>query len=146
MDPTFKKQSKVYVAKKQPFKSRDRQNFGGDLQCYNSPAARARKLFKPSMDSAILLYEIEKKIFCFGLEVLRGHVTSGAVFAFFGLFFAALDANPVSQFFRSVFFETRLSSETLEPLIGFLPYLEPELCHKKQKVVKISTPAKENLG
>jgi len=28
------------------------------------------------------------------------------------------------------FFETMLSSESLEPLIGFLAYLEPKLCHK----------------
>jgi len=51
---------------------------------------------------------------------------------FFGLLYAAMDANPMSRFFRSsFFFKTRLSSESLEPLIGFLAYLEPKLCHKK---------------
>jgi len=45
-----------------------------------------------------------------------------------------------------VFVETRLSYESLEPLIGFLAYLDQKLCHKKQKVVKISTPTKGNLG
>ena len=38
--------------------------------------------------------------------------------------------------------ETRLSSETLEHLISFLEYLESELRHKDQKVVKISIPQK----
>jgi len=42
--------------------------------------------------------------------------------------------------------ETRLSSEYLEPLIGFLAYLESKLWHKKQKVVKISAPKNANLG
>ena len=45
-----------------------------------------------------------------------------------------------------VFLETWLSYEPLEPLIGFLAYLDPKLCHKKQKVVKISTPTNTNLG
>jgi len=43
-------------------------------------------------------------------------------------------------------FETRLSHESLEPLTDFLAYLEPKLWHKKQKVVKISTPANSSLG
>jgi len=43
-------------------------------------------------------------------------------------------------------FETRLPSESLEPLIGFLTYLEPKLCHRNQKVVKISIPSNTNLG
>jgi len=44
------------------------------------------------------------------------------------------------------FFETRLSSESSEPLIGFLAYLDPKLCHKNQKEVNISTPSNTNLG
>jgi len=40
------------------------------------------------------------------------------------------------------FLETRLSYESLEPLIDFLAYLDQKLCHKNQKVVKISTPTK----
>jgi len=31
-------------------------------------------------------------------------------------------------------------------LINFLAYLDQKLCHKNQKVVKISTPAKGNQG
>jgi len=46
--------------------------------------------------------------------------------------------------FAHVFVETRLLSESLEPLIDFLAYLDPKLCYKKQKVVKISTPTKGN--
>ena len=49
-------------------------------------------------------------------------------------------------FLLKFFVKTRLSSEFLEHFIGFLPYLEPKLCHKKQKVVTISTPTKGNLG
>jgi len=52
----------------------------------------------------------------------------------------------MSQFFRSSFFENRLSSEFLEPLIGFLAYLETKWWHKNQNVVKISTTTKGNLG
>ena len=44
------------------------------------------------------------------------------------------------------FVEARLSYESLEPLIDFLAYLDQKLCHKKQKVVKISTPLKGNQG
>jgi len=42
--------------------------------------------------------------------------------------------------------ETWLSHESLEPLIDFLAYLDQKLCHKNQKVVKISTPSKGNQG
>jgi len=44
------------------------------------------------------------------------------------------------------FYETRLSYEYSEPLIGFLAYLDEKLCHKNQKVVKNPTPKKENQG
>jgi len=75
----------------------------------------------------------------------------GVSFSFYwpslGLVYAALDANPMSQLLRSSFcLETRLSCETLEPLIDFLAYMDQTLCHKKQKVVKISTPTKGNQG
>jgi len=33
------------------------------------------------------------------------------------------------------FLETRLSYESLEPLIDFLAYLDKKLCHTNQKVV-----------
>jgi len=50
-----------------------------------------------------------------------------------------------ANIFVPVFLETRLSYESLEPLIGFLTYLDPKLCHKNQKVVKISNPTNTNL-
>jgi len=42
------------------------------LQRYNSPADWARKLFKPSTDSASLLVEIEKNFFVLGLWFYGG--------------------------------------------------------------------------
>jgi len=51
----------------------------------------------------------------------------GAILRFFGQIYLALGANPMSQFFGSGFFGTRLSSEPLEPLTGFLAYLESKL-------------------
>jgi len=41
---------------------------------------------------------------------------------------------------------SRLSYESLEPLIDFLAYLDQNVCHKNQKVDKISTPTKGNQG
>jgi len=79
------------------------------LQHYNSPADWARKLVKPSTESANLLVEIEKKIFRFGIVVLWGRTSQvGVLFSFFwprlSLVYVALDANPMSQLFRSSFF------------------------------------------
>jgi len=74
----------------------------------------------------------------------------GVSFSFYwpslGLVYAALDANPMGQLFRSCFLETRLSYESLEPLIDFLAYLDQTLCLTNQKVVKLSTPTKGNQG
>ena len=39
-----------------------------------------------------------------------------------------------------------LSYKSLEPLTGFLAYLDEKLCHKNQKVVKNPTPKKGNHG
>ena len=50
------------------------------------------------------------------------------------------------MFWPKYFYETRLSHEFLEPLVGFLAYLEEKLCHKKQKVVKNPNPKKGNQG
>jgi len=83
-------------------------NLTQGLQGYSSPADWARKLFKPSTDSASLLVEIEK-IFRFGFVVLWG-ITSqaGVSFSFYwpslGLVYAALDANPMSKLFHSSLF------------------------------------------
>ena len=53
---------------------------------------------------------------------------------------------PNRPFFGSIFFlESRLSSESLEPLIGLLTYLEAKLWLKIQKLIKIY-PTNTNLG
>jgi len=70
-------------------------HFGEGLQRYNSPAAKARKLFKPSRDSASLLVEIEKNVFVLSMGLSEEDVPSGGVFAFFGLLCVALDVNPM---------------------------------------------------
>ena len=111
---------------------------------YNSALAAAREVFKPSTDSASLVVSSQKKIiFSFGLGVLLGVVTSGGVFAFFWPTLAGLRRQSNGPTFSIKYFdETRLSHESLEPLIGFLIYLDQNLCHKNQKVDKISTPKK----
>jgi len=69
----------------------------------------------------------------------------GAFSRFHGLLYSALDAHRMSPHFGPNIF-TRLSYESSEPLISFLAYLDQNLCHKKQKVVKISTPKKVTMG
>ena len=78
------------------------------LQRYNSPADWARKLFKTSTDSASRAsWDWKKKFFRFGFVVLWGRMSQvGCHFHFWpslGLVYAALDANLVSQLFRSSF-------------------------------------------
>jgi len=51
----------------------------------------------------------------------------------FSLFWPSLpgpERQPNEPFFGHVFLETRLKSKSLEPLIGFLAYLEPKVCLK----------------
>ena len=42
------------------------------------------------------------------------------------IFYLALGASPINHFWTHIFWETRLSSESLEPLIGFPTYLGPK--------------------
>jgi len=58
----------------------------------------------------------------------------------------ALGANPTDYFLAQVFLESRLSSEALEPLIGFVAYLEPKLWLKQQKLVINSAPTNADPG
>ena len=44
------------------------------------------------------------------------------------------------------FVETRLLSESLEPLIGFPAYLDPKLCHKNKKWSTFLPLQKETRG
>jgi len=66
-----------------PFMSRNGQDRGRHSFGHNSPAARARELFKPSMDATSLVVKIEKKIFVLGLSFSGGNITSRSVFALF---------------------------------------------------------------
>jgi len=50
------------------------------------------------------------------------------------------------MFWPKYLYETRLSHESLEHLIGFLAYLDKKLCHKNQKVVTNPTLKKGNQG
>ena len=104
-------------------------------------------MFKPSTDSASLVVPSQKKIFSFGFGFSWGGVTSGCVFAFLWptLHVPGRPSNGPT-FWPKYFYETRLSHESLEPLIGFLAYLDEKLCHKNQKVVKNLTSKKGNQG
>ena len=97
-------------------------------------------MFKPSTDSASLVVPSQKKFLSFGFGVLLGGVTSGGVFAFLWPTLPGpgrLSNGPT--FWPKYFYETRLSHEFLEPLIGFLAYLDEKLCYNNQKVVKNTT-------
>ena len=82
-----------------------------------------------------------------GLGFSWGVVTSGGVFAFLWptLHVHGRPSNR-PKFWPKYFYESRLSHESLEPLIDFLAYLDEKLCHKNQKVVKNPTPKKRNQG
>jgi len=61
--------------------------------------------------------------------------------------FMALGAKTMCHFFGlKCFLETMLSSESLDPLISFLVYLEPKLLLTNQKLDINSNPTKGNLG
>ena len=67
---------------------------------------------------------------------------------FYDLLYPSLPGRPSNgpTFLPKYCLETRLSYESLEPLIGFLAYLDEKLCHKNQKVVKNPTPKDSNQG
>jgi len=99
------------------------------------------------MDSASLVVSSQKKFPVLGLGFSWGGVTSGGVFVFLWptLHGPGRPSNGPT-FWAKYFYETRLSHESLEPLIDFLTYLDEKLCHKNQKVVKNPTPKKDNQG
>jgi len=76
-----------------------------------------------------------------------GDVTSRGAFAFLWPTLTGVGSqSSLPGFCLKVVFESRLLSEALEPLIGFLAYLEPKLSPRIQKLVKISTSRNANLG
>jgi len=103
-------------------------------------------VFKPSTDSASLVVPHQKKTFSvLGLGFSWGDVTIGGVFAFLWPTLPC-PGRPSNRptFWPKYVYETRLSYESLEPLIGILAYLDEKLCHKKQKAVKNPTLKKGN--
>jgi len=99
------------------------------------------------MDSASLVVSSQKKFSVLGLGFSWGGVTSGGVFVFLWPTLHGL-GRPSNgpTFWPKYFCETRLSHESLEPLIDFLAYLDEKLCYKNQNVVKNPTPKKGNQG
>jgi len=116
------------------FKSRVRHFFCKALQSYNSPAARARELFKPSTDLASLLVEIEKTFFRFGFGVFWGNATSWGVLAFFGHLYLGLDINPLGHSFGARFVRKLGQNPRLySPWMAF--YISvAKIMDKKQKI------------
>jgi len=90
-----------------PFKSRASQNFGAGLQRYNLPAGLARRLFKPSTDSASLLFEIENKNFLFWVWGSLGGTSQVGCFCVFLAYFTR-PWTPIQWaiFFAEVFFRS----------------------------------------
>jgi len=76
---------------------------------------------------------------------LGGASQVGVFSPFYGLLCPGRPSNGPT-FWPKYFYETRLSFESLEPLIGFLAYLDEKLCHKSQKVIKNPTPKNGNQG
>ena len=67
---------------------------------YNSPAAAAREVFKPSMDSASLLVPSQKKHFQFWVLGSLGGLSQVGVFShFYGLLYPVLDAHRLGPHF-----------------------------------------------
>jgi len=65
-----------------PFNDRAGQYIGPYFFGHNSPAAAARKVFKPSTNSASLVVPSQKNFSVLGLGFSWGDVTSGGVLAF----------------------------------------------------------------
>ena len=71
----------------EPFNDHRSQLIGSSLFCYNSLAAAAREVFKPSPDSASLVVSSQKKKFSFGLGVLLGGLHKWGCFRVFMAYF-----------------------------------------------------------
>jgi len=103
-------------------------------------------VFKPSTDSASLVVPSQKLFFSFGFGVLLGGRHKWGCFRVFIAYFnRPWTPSNGPTFWPKYFDETRLFYESLEPLIGFLAYLDEKLCHKNQKLVKNPSPEKGNL-
>ena len=99
------------------------------------------------MDSARLLVYFKKFFFVLGLGSTVGDVIMGACLLNF-MADVTWPCTPTQWaiFWFKFFLESRLSSTSSEPLIGFLAYLQSKLWPKKQKLVKILLPQSSTLG
>jgi len=76
-----------------PFNDRKSQYIGFRFFGYNSPAAIAREVFKPSMLSASLVVSSQKKFSVLGLGFSWGLSQVGVFSNFYGLLCTALDSH-----------------------------------------------------
>ena len=103
-----------------PFRSREKHVSCRALQSYNSSGDWARQLFKPSTDSASLVVEIEKKIFCFRWGFFGDERHKWGCF---WLHLPGPGPQPIGTLLcLNIFSETRPKSASLEPLNDFLAY------------------------
>ena len=101
------------------------QLIGSRFFCYNSPAAAAREVFKPSTDVESLLGSIKKKIFWFGWGVRLGEARKVGVFLIFGpTLMGPGRQSHGPKFWLKLFLETRWSPASIEPLLDLLACLE----------------------
>ena len=106
---------------------------------YQSPSSSAdctRELFKGSNGLASLVDCTRIKFFCWGCGFFLTDVTSEVVLGSFWLIFAWPGAQPLGQSVSLKFsLETRLESESFEPLIDFLAFLVQKLWSKINKLI-----------
>jgi len=103
---------------------------------HHSSTDWARELFKGSNGSASLLVSTRKKVFVWGLrnycEWRHKWSSFGAILAHVAWPRAQLVDQSISLKFS---LETRLESESFEPLINFLAFLVPKLWSKINKLI-----------
>jgi len=103
----------------------------------------ARELYKSYTDSGSLGI-LKKFKFCVWVVCWWRH--NGGVFASFWPRLIGPGRQPNEPFFLAkVFLETRLWSEFLQLLIGFLAFLEPKLWLKNKNLGKKSSPTKAGM-
>ena len=102
-----------------------------DFFSYNSPAAVAREVFKPSMDSTSLHGSIKKNIFWFGWGVRLGQARKVGVFSVYWptLTGPGRQSNEL-KFWIKLFLETRWSPSSTQPMLDLLACLGPKLWPK----------------
>jgi len=106
-----------------------------DCRCFfrhSSPAARAKELLKPFTDLGRFLVQLEKNFSALGLGFYVVDVTSGVFCSFLAEFTWPWAPTKRDIFWLKLVLQSRLSSASLEPLIGLSAYLESKLWFKNQ--------------